>query len=193
MNVPESETRKKEEKMKKSTKKLTTLAMLSALSVILAWLIRFSIIPAAPFLEYDPADIPILLTTFMYGPLSGLLITVIVSVLQGMTVSAASGYIGIIMHILSTGSYVIVAGLVYHKFRSKKGAALALALGSLAMTVVMVGCNLVITPIFLGQPMESVISLLLPAIIPFNLIKAGLNGILTFQVYKPLRKMISKM
>ncbi len=179
--------------MKQNTQKLTTLAMLSALSVILAWLIRFSIIPAAPFLEYDPADIPILLVTFLYGPLSGLLITVIVAVLQGMTVSAASGFIGIIMHILSTGSYVIVVGVVYSKVHSKKGAALALALGSLAMTIVMVGCNLVITPIFLGQPIENVINLLLPAIIPFNLIKAGLNGLLTFQVYKPLKKIIKKM
>ncbi len=182
-----------ESKMNKNTKKLTTLAMMSALAVVLAWLIRFSIIPAAPFLEYDPASVPILLSTFLYGPLAGLLITVVVALLQGMTVSASSGIIGIVMHILAVGSYAVTAGLIYKKVHSRKGAAIGLIAGSIVMTIVMVGCNLILTPIFLGQPIESVIELLLPAIIPFNLIKAGINSVLTFIIYKPLSKILGKL
>ncbi len=180
----------KNNNLRMQTKKITGMAMLSALGVILAGLIHFSIIPAAPFLEYDPAGVPILIGAFLYGPWSGLLITFIVAVLQGTTVSAGSGIIGIVMHVLAMGSYVLVTGLIYKRNKTRKQAAVAIALGAITMTVVMVGCNLILTPLFLGQPIESVITLLLPAIIPFNLIKAGINGAITFVLYKPLSKFL---
>ena len=46
-----------------NTRKLTTLAMLAALAIVLVALIHFPLVPAAPFLEYDPADIPIFIGT----------------------------------------------------------------------------------------------------------------------------------
>ena len=64
------------------TRKLTTLAMLAALAIILVAFIHFPLIPAAPFLEYDPADIPILIGSFVYGPWVGLGLTAVVSILQ---------------------------------------------------------------------------------------------------------------
>ena len=85
-------------------KKMVLIGMFSAISVILVYLFRLSLFPAAPFLEYDMADIPIVLITFMYGPSAGLITTVIVSVIQGLTVSAGSGWIGILMHIFATGA-----------------------------------------------------------------------------------------
>uniref|UniRef100_UPI003AB1823D ECF transporter S component n=1 Tax=Anaerotignum lactatifermentans TaxID=160404 RepID=UPI003AB1823D len=69
---------------------LTALGMLGAISLILVATVHFPIIPAAPFLEYDPADVPILIGTFAFGPVAGFLLTVVVSIIQGMTVSAAS-------------------------------------------------------------------------------------------------------
>ena len=77
------------------TLKVTTLGMLAAVAIVLVAVIHLPILPAAPFLEYDPADIPILIGTFLYGPWTGLALTVVVSLLQGITVSAASGWIGI--------------------------------------------------------------------------------------------------
>ena len=74
---------------------MVQMAVLSAMSVLLVYLVHFPIFPAAPFLEYDPADIPILIGTFLFGPLGGLIITGGASVLQGVTVSASSGIIGI--------------------------------------------------------------------------------------------------
>lgn len=171
-------------------KKLTRMGMLVAVSVVLVYVIHFPIIPAAPFLEYDPADIPIFIVTFMYGPLAGLAVTVVTSVIQGFTVSAGSGIIGIIMHILSTGSFVLVAGTIYQKNKTRKGAAIALVAGVITMTVVMVGCNLVFTPLFLGAPMEVVVAMLLPAIIPFNLIKASINAGITFILYKYISRIL---
>ena len=60
-------------------KKLAVMAMLVALSIVLVWLIHFPIFAVVPFLEYDPADIPILIGTFAYGPLAGIALTVVAS------------------------------------------------------------------------------------------------------------------
>mgnify|MGYP003377388733 CR=1 FL=1 len=172
--------------VKQSTRKLVTLGMLGALSIVLVFFIHFPLLPAAPWMEYDPADIPILIGTFLYGPWAGLALTVVVSVIQGLTVSAQSGIIGIVMHLLATGAFVLVAGGIYQRHKTIGWAVVSLICGVVAMTIVMVGCNLVFTPIFLGQAMGDVVAMLLPVIIPFNLLKAGINGIVTFVVYKPI-------
>ena len=174
----------------KSTRRLAVMGMLAALSIVLVSLIHFPLLPAASFLEYDPADIPILMATFLFGPIAGLLLTVVVSVIQGLTVSASSGIIGIIMHILATGTFVLLAGNLYNRFHSRKGALLALGAGCLAQTAVMVVCNLIFTPIFMGQPVGVVVQMLIPVIIPFNLLKAAINAAVTYFVYKPISGLI---
>lgn len=72
-----------------STRQLVSMAMLGAISIVLVAVIHFPLIPAAAFLEYDPADIPILICAFAYGPLAGLLLTVVVCFIQGFTVKRA--------------------------------------------------------------------------------------------------------
>lgn len=174
-----------------NVRKITSLGMLGAISIILVAVVHFPIIPAAPFLEYDPADVPILIGTFAFGPMAGFLLTIVVSIIQGMTVSAASGGpIGIVMHIFATGSCVLIAGNIYNRNKTRKSAAIALLIGALVMTTAMVLMNLILTPIFLGQSMETVIKMLVPAIIPFNLIKAGLNCALTFVLYKSISHLL---
>lgn len=172
------------------TRKLTTMAMLVAISVVLVYLIHFPIFPAAPFLEYDPADIPILVGTFAYGPLAGLLLTIVTCVIQGVTVSAGSGAYGIIMHIISTSTLVLVAGNIYRVKHTRGGAALALLAGTLSWGAVMMIANHFITPLFMGVPTEMVDAMLLPVILPFNLIKAGANSLVTFLIYKTISRHI---
>ena len=167
-----------------NTRKLATMGIMAGLSVALVFLIRFPIFPQAPFLEYDPADIPILVVTFAYGPLAGLVVTIAASVVQGFTVSAHSGFYGIIMHIISTGSFVLTAGIIYNKKHSRLGAGIALVCGVAVSAAVMAAANLVITPLFMGVPVEVVRAMLIPIIIPFNLVKSGINGAVTFVLYK---------
>ena len=50
--------------MQTKVRKLATMAMLVAISIVLVYLIHFPIFPGAAFLEYDPADIPILIGAF---------------------------------------------------------------------------------------------------------------------------------
>lgn len=169
-------------KEQKSTVKMAKMAMLVAIALILVNF-HFPIFAPVAFLEYDPADIPILIGTFTFGPAAGLLITLVTSVLQGLTVSAHSGLYGILMHIIATGTYVVVAGLIYKAKKSKSGAIIALLCGTIAMTLVMVPANLFITPFFMGVPRAGVVAVM-PFIVAFNAIKAGVNGLITFFVYK---------
>ena len=172
-----------------NTKKMVTLAMLSAMSVVLVMLIRVPW-PGAPFLEYDPADVPILITTLMYGPAAGLIVTIVVSVIQGLTVSASSGIIGIIMHILATGFYVSFSGAIYKKTKNTKGLIIAIAFGALVSTLIMLLWNVWFTPIFMGTPTEAVIKMLVPVILPFNLTKTVLNGAFSVILFTMISKII---
>lgn len=178
--------------MKISTKKITTCGLLAAISVVLVIFIHFPIFPAAAYLEYDPADIPIYIATFALGPLYGFIITTVVSVVQGLTVSASSGIWGIIMHILSTGSFVMVSGFYYKRLKTKKNAAIALALGTITVTIVMALLNIIVTPIYTKMPVSAILPLIIPIIIPFNLIKAATNSIATYLIYPYLSPYIKK-
>ena len=173
-------------------RKLTVMAMLVAVSVILVWLVHFPLFPTAAFLEYDPADIPILIGTFAYGPVAGLLLTVAASAVQALTVSAQSGLYGFLMHVISTSLLSITAGIIYRFRHTRGGAAVALACGTLAMGAGMLLANHFITPVFMGVPTAVVDSMLLTVFLPFNLIKAGLNALVVFLVYKPISSHLIK-
>ena len=83
-----------------------------------------------------------------------------------------------------------MAGNIYKKHRTRKGAVVGLLFGALAMTITMVIWNLIFTPLFMGTPIEAVIAMLIPVIIPFNLIKTGVNALITFIVYKSVSKVL---
>jgi len=172
------------------TTKLTKMAMLAAFSVVLVLLIRIPY-PPAPFLVYDPADIPIFIGTFAFGPLAGFALTFVVSFIQAFFLGG-DGIIGFFMHLVSTGSFVLLAGWIYKRNNTRKTAVIALICGTIFMTVSMVFWNLLITPIFLGVPREAVIAMLGTVIIPFNLLKASINSVVTFLTYKSIARFLHK-
>ncbi len=175
--------------MNAQIKKMTRMAILIAVSIVMVYLIHFPIFPQVTFLEYDPADIPILIAGFAYGPLAGIVVTIIASLIQGMTVSAASGIYGIIMHILATSALVAVSSFFYKRHKTKRNAIISLVLGSIAMIVVMSLANLVVTPYFMGVDVSFVVGLM-PFIVLFNAIKAIVNSMVTFILYKRLSSIL---
>lgn len=177
--------------MKFGVRKMVTMGVLAALSIVLMMLIKFPIIPAAPYLIYEPADVPILIGSFLFGPLAGLAITVVVAAIQA-TVFSADGIIGFVMHVVATGTFVLTAGLIYKKFHKLKGGIVALLSGTLAMTVVMIPLNLLVQTQFYGMPFDTVKGFILPVIVPFNLIKAGANSVITLIVYKTVSRIVHK-
>lgn len=176
--------------MKIEVNKMVRMALLSAMSIVLLLLTRFPIIPSAPFLKYEAADVPIMVGAFMFGPLSGLIITFIVAFLQSVFFDAGSGWVGFVMHVIATGALVLVAGNIYKRFHTFRGAIAALVSGSLAMTAVMIPANLFFTVNFYGMPYDTVVAMILPALLPFNLIKAFGNSVIVLILYKPLSKVI---
>lgn len=173
-----------------NTQKLVKMAMLSAISLVLVLLVRIPF-PPAPFLVYDPADVPIFISGFAFGPLAGLMITVVVSFIQAFALGG-DGIVGFAMHVFATGSFVIVAGLLYKSNKTRKGAVIALVVGVVVMVVSMICWNIVITPIYTGMPRAAVIGMILPVLLPFNLGKGVINSLLTFILYKRISKYLHK-
>lgn len=173
------------------TNKLTVMAMLSALAFVSVAVIHVPLIPILPFLTYDPKDVIILIGGFLFGPLPAAISSFIVALVEMFTISA-TGIIGFIMNVLSTVAFVCPAAYLYKKKHSVRGAVMGMAAGTLLMTLVMVLWNYLITPIYMGYPREAVVSLLLPAFIPFNLLKGAINTALTLIVYKPLVSSLRK-
>ena len=54
------------------------------------------------------------------------------------------------------------------------------------MTAVMLLWNYAITPMYMNVPREMIKGMLLPGFMPFNLIKGGINAVITLMLYKPL-------
>lgn len=176
--------------MKTNTKKMVTLGMLTALSIVLMMVVRFPLFPSATYLEYEPMDVPLMVAGLHYGPAAGFSVVVLSSIIQALTVSSASGWIGALMHIVSSGTLVLVSSFIYKRNKNKKTAAIAIAAGVVAMTLIMIPANLIITTNLYGVPIEVVKASLFTVTIPFNLLKAGINGILTYFVYKPVSNLL---
>lgn len=176
--------------------KLVKMGLLCAMSLALMYVVRFPLI--LPYLEYDMADVPILIGTFIYGPGAGLVLTAIVSLLQAVTVSASSGWVGGVMHFFATGAYVIVAGLIYHRRHTLRGAIEGLVCGSLAMIAIMVPFNYFLSPMFLISPTmdyataQAAIWSIIWSFIAFNAAKTGINSLVTYLIYKPVSKLFKK-
>ncbi|MCL1842387.1 MAG: ECF transporter S component [Defluviitaleaceae bacterium] len=168
------------------TKKLTTLAMLTSMAYLVGAMFRLrGVFAAAPFLTYDPKDVVILMGGFMFGPLSALAMSVIVALLEMATISV-SGLIGAAMNALSSASFACTAAYVYSKKKNLQGAVLGLALAVFVVTGVMLLWNYLMIPLYTPQPRSAVVNIMLPALLPFNLIKASLNASIALLLYKKI-------
>lgn len=175
--------------MKISVKKMVLLAMLAAVSYMLVTLVR---IPVVLFLKYEPKDVVVTIGGFLYGPMASFVISAIVSLLEMVTISE-TGPIGCIMNLLSTCTFACTAAYIYKRKHTLSGAVAGLVTGSIVMVAAMMLWNWLITPLYMGGDREAVEALLLPAFLPFNSLKAGLNTALVLMLYKPLVTALRKI
>ena len=182
-----------------STKRLTYLAVLAALSLVLELVIHFPIIPAAPFLLYAAGDLPMLFASIILGPLEAIVITASTSVLFAL-ITGEGGPWGMLMHFIASGTFVLVFYLVFRGtlFSKERKASmvnlfLALLLATVARAAIMIPANILITPIYMKVSVEEVKGLLLPAIVPFNLIYGGINTAIFFGLYASLKNHLPKL
>ena len=172
--------------------RLVQMAMLSGIAIVLVILLPIPLIPSASFLIYDMADVPVLIGAMLFGILPGLSILAVVSVIQAFFTAGGNGWVGLLMHLVASGSLVTLVGLFYFRRRKWTDTVIGMVVGTLSMTLIMVVMNLVIDPLYYGYTLQSVIDLLVPAIIPFNLLKGGINCILTGILFKALTPFINR-
>lgn len=173
------------------TLRMVQLAMISAISVALVSITQFPF-PPAQFLKFDLADMPIFLSAMLFGIPSGWLVLTVVSFVQAFMMGGDS-IIGFLMHMIASGLMLTVAALVYNRFHHWKGAAGGLLLGTLARTAIMIPLNLIFTVHFLGVPQQAVMEMLVPAIIPFNLLQGVLNTVATLAMMGALKPVMKKL
>ena len=168
--------------MNSRTKKLTTVGMLCAFTYMATVIGR---IPLVLFLKYDPKDIIIAISGLIFGPLTSFSVALIVSLVEMLTISE-NGILGFLMNVISSCSFACTAAFIYKKKRRLSGAIVGLFCGWGCMVLVMLLWNYLITPVYMGYPRKVVAKLLIPAFLPFNLIKGGLNAAMTMILYKPV-------
>lgn len=167
-----------------SARTVATVGMLCAIAFV-AKLISNVFPTVSGFLSFDLKDVVIVIGGFMMGPLTAIVITVIVSLIEMLTISS-TGLIGLVMNILASCSFACVAAVIYHRDRSMKGAILGLIAGVLCMTALMLLWNWLITPLYMKVDRAVVVSMLIPVFLPFNLVKGGINATLAMLLYKPI-------
>lgn len=168
--------------MKRKTKQITAIGMFCALAYAATAVGR---VPLVLFLKYDPKDVVIAISGLLFGPLTSLTVAFIVSFAEMLTLSE-NGVLGFIMNVISSSSFACTAAFIYQRKRTLPGAVTGLLCGWGCMVPVMLLWNYLITPIYMGYPREAVAELLLPAFLPFNLLKGGLNAAITMLLYKPI-------
>ena len=171
-------------KQRVSTRTMAVIGMFSAVSFI-AVLIGRIVPTVAGFLSYDPKDAVVVIAGFILGPLASVAISVIVSFIEMITISATGPY-GFIMNIVSTCAFAVPAAWFYRTHHSQKGAVLGLSLGVVVLVICMVIWNYVITPFYMGVPRAVVAGMLTTVFAPFNLAKGGINAALSLLLYRPI-------
>ena len=169
--------------MKKSNsvdvKKIASIAMLSAL----AFLARLVFKIPVSFLTFDIKDTVIALGGLVFGPVSGVIIALLVSLIE--KIISETGPIGFVMNFISSAVFVGVASVVYKFKRTFNGAIIGLFSSVAATTAVMMLMNVLLTPIYQGVPRSVVISMLPTLFLPFNFAKTLLNAAVVLLIYKP--------
>jgi riboflavin transporter FmnP len=184
-----------------SVRGLTTIAMLSALSVILM-LFEIPLWFAPSFYEIDLSEVPVLIGAFALGPVAGVVIEFIKILLNFIINGTITAGIGEFANFLIGCALVVPAAMLYQARKTRNSAALGLGIGTICLVVAGSVLNAyLILPIYakaFHMPMEALIgmgtainprinsltSFILLAVVPFNLIKGILVSLITLLLYK---------
>lgn len=170
-----------------STKQLVVMALMCAIAILLSFL-EFPLFPAASFLKLDFSLVPSTVVGFAYGAGPGVVVGLACAVAHG---AITGNWVGVLMSSIVAIVYIVPAALIYRRIHSLKGAIIAMVVGSLCLVVGIIIANLIIDPLFYGMPFEAVAGLIVPAILPFNIIKGVVVSLLTALVYKSISNLIT--
>ena len=191
---------------KNSKMGVQAIAQIGMLSAISAVLMLFEIpLPFAPsFYEIDLSEVPVLVGCFVMGPVAGAIIEFIKILLNFVMNGTVTAGVGEIANFLIGCSFVVPAGIIYHKIRSRKGAIIGMLAGTGIMTVL--GCFInayVLLPTYakafqmpiegligmgtaVNPAIDSMMTFVVFAVAPFNLLKGIVVSTIVFLIYKKI-------
>ncbi len=191
--------KKKGGRVSSNVRRLTGTAMLAAVAYILMFL-EFPIPLIPSFIKMDFSELPALIASFAYGPLSGVLVCLIKNLIH--LTNTQTGGVGELSNFILGAIFVLSAGIFYKKMHNKKGAVIGSVLGALIMGLVSLVTNYyVVYPIYTNfMPMETIIAAyqaiysgvkdlwgcLIVFNLPFTVFKGLCSVLITFLIYKPL-------
>lgn len=174
-------------------KKIVVLALFCAMAYVTCFFLRISGIGG--FLSFEIKDTIITLAAMLFGPWAGVAISFVVATMEMISFSG-TGPIGALMNFVSSAVFSAVAATVYIYCPGIKkkisGAVTGLVAAVVTMTAVMMVMNLIFTPIYQNVPLEVVKGMILPLLMPFNLLKATLNAALIMMLYKPISTLLKR-
>lgn len=173
----------------KSITYLTKVSMLTALAVVLLY-IEFPLLPAVPHLKLNVSDVPTLLGSFMFGPITGIVINAAKIGVCLLLRGTSTGFVGDLSNFISGTLYAGIAGLIYLIRRGKLGAVISLTVSSVVFCIAMWFCNqYMLLPMFGITEMDAMMPMLWWTLL-FNVIKTVLTCLLTYFIYKPLSRIM---
>lgn len=193
-----------------SAKNLTRLAVFTALSVVLYFFVKIPLPIFPSFLELQISDMPALIAGFAGGPLSGAVVIIVRTLIK--LPFSHTACVGELADLIIGLGFVLSSAFFYKKFRTLKGALIGLIIGTFSTTAVAVLCNyLFLIPFYATlMPMEAILGMvqvvhksatmetfylyyLLFAVLPFNLLRGAICGVITFIVYKSTNRIFDRM
>ena len=172
----------------KKLRRIALIAVFGALAYALMLVIHFKV----SFLTLDLKDAVITLSGLYFGPGAALSLSVLVPLLELISVSD-TGLYGFLMNFISTATLSLTASLIYRYKRSLIGAIIALLCAAAATVGVMMLFNLWITPYYMGVTVADVQALIPTLLLPFNTVKSLMNVGFVLLLYKPISAVMQRM
>ncbi len=173
------------ENNKVDVKKLTGMAMFTALALAATLATKWL---QVAFLTFDAKDAVITVAAYIYGPIPGVVMALLTSVIETVTFGGDTGWYGLLMNFLSSATFSLIASLIYRIKRDINGALIGLFSATAGVTGVMLLLNIFVTPLYFGLPIFDpfVMDLLPTLLLPFNFAKALMNSAIAMFLYKPV-------
>ncbi len=178
--------------MKTNVRNLVIISLLAAMSFVLMYAIQIPLVPAAPFLKWDPSDLPNVLGGFILGPGAAVAIAFIKCLLF-LIFKGSEGPIGAFMAFASSAALAVPCCIVYRRWRNHWGFLLSLIAGTLSLVVVMALVNYYWALPAWGLPAETHLDLVKTAVIPFNSLRGIISSALIYPVYLAVRQPLSRL
>ena len=167
-----------------STKQMVIMALMCAIGALLSF-VEFPLLPGVTWLKFDASNMPAMVVGFGFA---GVAVGIVIAVIHGLLMA---DFTGALMNILCVTCFVLPAALMYHKKRTYPVAIIGLVISVIAATLAAIVGNLILTPMWLGVPLDAVIAMIIPILIPFNLLKGVINAVLTLIIYKSISNLIT--